>query len=166
MIEDPLVAFRAWRVTDSPATLCAVVWESAWVTSGVTVAECLRCYHQHDAHDVPAEQCECGLYAYDRIASARCYMESRPSLYQQPLVLGAVRLWGRIRVGDVKEAHVPRGAMRLRAQFGQVLALRAEDPHAARVGRATGLPIVSESYLEAFAREWGRQLPHHPHRAA
>ena len=77
--------------------------------------------------------------------------------------MGAVLLWGCVTHAEVVERCACRLpgmtlGLRLRAQFGRVLALRDDGEVTRLASRLSNVPAVPERYLEAVAREHGRQL--------
>lgn len=77
--------------------------------------------------------------------------------------MGAVLLWGRVAHAEVVErySHQFTGSdlgLRLRAQFGRLLALRDDGELTGPACRVHGIPAVHERYLESLAREHGVQL--------
>lgn len=77
--------------------------------------------------------------------------------------MGAVLLWGRVAYAQVVDRYERklRGVnlgLRLRAQYGRLLALRDDGELTDQASRLRQIPAVSERHLEAVAREHGRQL--------
>jgi hypothetical protein len=164
--EGPVVGFRLWYAVEMP-------WKhpvvrdgrsrsigSDWLWTGETVeAHC----NNRLPHVAPTLGCDCGLYAYDRLETARLYEEEFDSRFDGVLVLGAVLLWGRVNYDEVVERHSDLLAgsdlgLRLRAQFGRVLDLRDDGAVTESAARVHEIPAVREDYLESFAREHGAQV--------
>lgn len=118
-------------------------------------------------HPAPALGCDCGLYAYDRLATAALYRRYISAPFNTNLgailVLGAVLLWGHVVYGEVTDWYPNRAGsdlgLRFRAEFGKVLALQDDGSEATtHACRVHGIPAIREDYLESFAREHGEQL--------
>ena len=163
---EPVVGFRVWYALDRPwhhprtyhGTLRSVGGACVW-TAGTVTAHCSNGLQ----HDAPALDCTCGVYAYDRLETARLYEESFDERFQGVLVMGAVLLWGRVTYAEVVERYSRRLAgmhlgLRLRAQHARILALRDDGEPSGPASRLYRIPAVPERYLEAVAREHGRQL--------
>ena len=171
--EEPIVGFRVWyalaRPWEQPRTydgaLRSVGSDSVWTTGTIAA----RCSHRF-VHEAPALGCTCGLYAYDRLETAKLY-EGSLKLFADPfdegfqgvLVMGAVLLWGRVTYAEVVGRYGQRLlgmtlGLRLRAQCGRILALRDDGEVTRLASRLYNVPAVPERYLEAVAREHGRQL--------
>lgn len=164
--EEPILGFRVWYVLARPwehprtydGALRSVGGEFRWSTSTVTA----RC-NQGRSHQPPALDCGCGLYAYDRLETAKVYEDEFDERFQGVLAMGAVLLWGCVTHAEVVERYAGRLAgmtlgLRLRAQFGRVLALRDDGEVTRLASRLYNVPEVPQRYLEAVAREHGRQL--------
>lgn len=114
-------------------------------------------------HEAPALDCSCGLYAYDRLETAKLYEHELDARSKGVLALGAVLLWGRVAYAQVVD-HYERelgGAdlgLRFRAQFGRVLALRDDRELTDQACHLRQIPAVSGRYLEAVAREHWQQV--------
>ena len=105
--------------------------------------------------DPPLPKCSCGIYAYDRLETAKLQMRSYAERgLSRHMILGAVLLWGRVLLEDVAGAL----GVVYRAQHAQILVIRREDPLAEAVAEAFSIPVVSERYLEAKAGEFGHHL--------
>ena len=164
--EGPVVGFRLWYAVEKPwkqpavrdGRLRSIGSDCLW-TGGTLEAHC----NNRLPHLAPALGCDCGLYAYDRLETARLYEEEFDSRFDGVLVLGAVLLWGRMNYGEVVQRYSDKLAgsdlgLRLRAQFGRVLALRDDGPVTEPAARVHEIPAVREHYLESFAREHGAQV--------
>lgn len=165
-LEGPVVGFRLWYAVDKPwrhpsiydGRLRSIGSDCHW-TSDTVVA---RCNNRHP-HTAPALGCDCGLYAYDRLDTAKLYEEEFDSRFDGVLVMGAVLLWGRVNYAEVVHRYSDKLAgsdlgLRFRAQFGRVLALREDVEVTGSAARVHGIPAVREHYLESFAREHGAQV--------
>ena len=164
-----MVGFRVWYALGKPwqrpptddGRLKSIGQQFVW-TSAAVQAHCRR-----RDHPAPALGCECGLYAYDRLATAALYERHVNSAINQNfsavIVLGVVLLWGHLIYGEVAD-HYPSSppgsdlGLRFRAQFGRVLALRDDGEANAFACRAYGVPAIREHYLESFAKEHGDRL--------
>lgn len=173
-----LVAFRWWKITPE-GHLTGVFKSRIWRLGETVKAQCL-CYEyngwgstpQFPAHEEPprADPAECGLYAYDRAATAQAYLDDQGSGFvRSSLILGVVLLWGRIIVGRVKDPkdRLPEPGYRLRAQFGRIVALDRDHETLERIANRERVEMVSKRYLEAWAverygAEWYR-VEGHPH---
>lgn len=164
--EGPVVGFRIWYVVEKPwmnpliydGRLRSIGSDSHWTASTVEA----RCNNRYP-HIAPALGCACGLYAYDRLDTAKLYEEEFNSRYDGVIAMGAVLLWGRLTHGEVVENYSNRLTgldlgLRLRAQFGRVLALRDDGEVTEAAARVHGVPAVRERYLESSAREHGAQV--------
>ena len=178
-INVPLVAYRCWfallqpwnRAGDEEETigLRSVGHAIEWPAPQPMQARCMRTGTRPTdvglrlttipEHSAPDAACSCGLYAYDRLETARLYMSTYSDGLRKGLVLGAVLLWGRVMVGDVNaDKRLPEPGLRYRAEFGQVLAIRMEDEWSYELSEKFGIPRAAERYLEAFAKEQGEHL--------
>lgn len=81
---EPVVAWRAWAVV--PDGLAALHNDAVWRPGAATRATCAR------GHRAPDPACSCGLYA---VRSARALTDYAFDL-ATGVVIGRVRLWGRI----------------------------------------------------------------------
>lgn len=169
-LQGPVVGFRVWwavqmrwqRPPLRDGRLQSIGSQFLW-TSATVVANC----DKHKAHTAPAPGCDCGLYAYDRLATARLHEEELRTPFSLHfggiLVLGAVLLWGHLIRAEVADCYANRLSgsdlgLRFRAQFGRVLALRDDGQVTELACLAHGIPAVQERYLESFAREHGAQV--------
>ena len=163
---EAIVGFRVWYALDRPwrqprtydGTLRSVGGDCVW-TAGTIAARCSNGL----AHEAPALGCTCGLYAYDRLETAALYEDTFDERFQGVLVMGAVLLWGRVSCAEVVERYSQRLAgmtlgLRLRAQYARILALRDDGESTRPVCRLHSIPAVPARYLEAVAREHGRQV--------
>lgn len=180
--DEPVVGFRLWYAAepvDYWSNLLADSWggqmvparhrlHNGWLRSvgsgccgwGTGTVEA-RCHGL--PHEAPALDCSCGLYAYDRLETAKLYEDGFDARSKGALVMGAVLLWGRVAYAQVVDRYERklRGVdlgLRLRAQYGRILALRDDRELTDQACRLRQIPAVSERYLEAVAREHGRQV--------
>ncbi len=141
-----VAGYRAWQLGPGgvlfPLALpAAPPWESA-----VNRARCFA-GRRHDAHEVPAPHCTCGLHALHNPDDERLKLG-------QPAV-GAIAAWGELEVY----------AAGFRAEYASVIAL-ARHPSAstgppARLREAAcryGVRLVSLADLEAVASEFALPL--------
>jgi hypothetical protein len=151
----PLVGYRCW-VAERGRLRCATS-DELW-PGGIFEARC-----GDDApHAAPEITCQCGIFGCDSHQTALRYRDHRrrwrPWLRAQPVVVGAVQLWGGpgrpVIVGELRPDRRGRTGLQYRAPYARIVAL-ARSPHAERAGRALGVPVVESQYLEAFAREMG-----------
>jgi hypothetical protein len=87
-----IVGLRTFRVDDT-GTLLPLDSQGAWY-NGDNLASCAPPVgeHPYGAHPVPADDCECGFYAYGSLAAMRTQRQSR-------FVLAVVSCWGRVVAG-------------------------------------------------------------------
>lgn len=117
----PLVGFRMWMIAnDTLMTSNDHRWEI-----GVNRAECVA--GEHDAHDVPRADCDCGLYAMKQLQDPAQYdceyceaLDHSARAHPYYLVPGLVRMWGRV------EVH-PTG---MRAEYATPVALAVTNRYA------------------------------------
>lgn len=169
-LQGPVVGFRVWwavqmrwqRPPLRDGRLQSIGSQFRW-TSATVVAHC----DKHRPHTTPAPGCECGLYAYDRFATARLHEDELRAPFGLRfggiLVLGAVLLWGHLVHAEVADRYANRLSgsdlgLCFRAQFGRILALRDDGEVTEPACLAHGIPAVQERYLESFAREHGAQV--------
>lgn len=165
-VDEPVVGFRVWYALDRPwhhprvydGTLRSVGSGCVW-TAATVAAQCSNGL----PHESPALDCTCGVYAYDRLETAKLYEDSFDERFRGVLVMGAVLLWGRVSYAEVVERYSHRLTgmnlgLRLRAQYARIVALRDDGEPAGPASRLHHIPAVPERYLEAVAREHGRQV--------
>jgi hypothetical protein len=140
---EAVVGFRQWRLVDGE--LRSVYSPTVWATAELS-ATCSR--GRHDPADTPAQDCDCGIYAY---------YDPRPrgaSAGTPDLIGGAVILWGRI------EVH----AIGMRAEHARIVALelpllrRAKRRTVMAVAERVGVPAVPHRELRGLALEQGAPL--------
>jgi hypothetical protein len=140
---EAVVGFRQWRLVDGE--LCSVYSPTVWATAELG-AICNR--DGHDPADTPAEDCDCGIYAYydpcPRGASA-----GTPDL-----IGGAVIVWGRIEVY----------ATGMRAERARIVALELPLSRGAKrrtviaVAERLGVPATPHRELKGLALAQGTPL--------
>lgn len=162
-VAEPIVGFRSWRilgrgenftfggiwrpVPDSFSLLLrGPVQPVAWLP-GRNDARC-RNVAQDDPkpHAAPVPHCRCGLYAY---YDPCVFGDSRGG--GQRSVVGAIRAWGDVRLGDIE----------FRAQHAEIVALGDDDPPREALDAAVlyGVPIVPFDRLASYASEFGVVVP-------
>jgi hypothetical protein len=159
--EAPIVGYRCW-VADR-GRLRSATSDDVW-PDGVLEARC----GDHGSHEAPDPSCGCGIHVCDSPRTVQRYLERRqrwrPWLWRDELVVGAVQLWGSrgrpVIVGEVRTDWRGRGGLQYRAPYARIIALADGPGRAAEIGRALGVPVVRDDYLESYAREHGVQL--HP----
>lgn len=145
-VTEPIIGFRAWRVTcDGALVPWSAAAAGAWVP-GINSAICLA-RPSTPSHRAPMRRCSCGIYA---LASA----DDR-RLTHQNLAVGAIAAWGDI------EVHTTG----FRAEKAAIVALALDadvDPvHRRRLTLAAaryGVPLVPRAGLAAAAGEYGRRI--------
>ena len=92
---EPVLGFRLWSVRGDRlhSPFRGGVWEDVELTAS---CEC----GAHDLADVPAPDCECGVYAYYE-------QPPRSAAATRDLVIGAVVLWGQMQLhsGGMRASH-------------------------------------------------------------
>jgi hypothetical protein len=169
-VREPLVAFRAWYTCEHPGAaapaggdgLYSIGLGISW-SSGVNTAACryrpsmgLRALHL-PGEEAPVERCQCGIYSYGSLETAKRYRDECHPELRTLQVLGAIRIWGKTLIARVRDG----AGLRYRSQYAEVLALLREDGGARgaqELAQAMGVPAVAARYLEPYARELGRQL--------
>jgi hypothetical protein len=158
--EAPIVGYRCW-VADR-GRLRSATSDDVW-PDGVLEARC----GDHESHEAPDPTCSCGIHVCDSAQTVRRYLERRqrwrPWLWRDELVVGAVQLWGSrerpVIVGELRPDWRGRAGLQYRAPYARIIALADGAGRAAEIGRALGVPVVRDDYLESYAREHGVQLP-------
>lgn len=156
-VNGKVLGFRCWQLSGYDL-LSTNVPNAKWKI-GVNQAECLRMGFyslvmpagaqppDHHAHDAPAHDCHCGLYAYHEPAWT-------PS-YTSEAIWGAVLAWGRMEV-------YARG---FRAQYAEpvVLAYSPQQPYetvkrAEAIAGEMDVPFVALDELQAEAGTHGQPV--------
>jgi hypothetical protein len=139
--------YRAWQLGPGGVLFPLALPAAPPWQRGVNRALCLA-GHRHDAHDAPAPDCTCGLYALHRPGDPRLEL-AHPAV-------GAIAAWGEIEVY----------ASGFRAEYASVIALvhgpaRSADPPARlrQAARRYGVRLVSLADIEAEASEFALPLP-------
>lgn len=110
----PIVGWRAWKTLRLPEGLALV----SFIPEGVLWPPCEKleaeCIYGHSHEEIPASDCECGLYAFKALAELRRqFPENYGSRFN--LVVGTVSFWGivcehelgyRAQYAYPKELHV------------------------------------------------------------
>jgi hypothetical protein len=140
---EPVIGFRQWSVRGDwlYSPFHGDIWEDVELTASCECGE-------HDPADVPASDCECGVYAYydqpPRSASAT-----------RELVIGAVVLWGQMQL---------HGAG-MRASHARIVGLALPPTNGAKRRRLVGaaayleVPAVPFRQLNAVAGCYGAPTP-------
>lgn len=122
-----IVGLRTFRI-DTSGVLLPLYSSGAW-NDGTNTAQCAppTGHHHRAAHAVPADECECGFYAYGSVAAAR---QNRQMRYVQAIV----SCWGAVVAGTqgVRAQHARIDAIWVSDQAPQWLCRRI----AARYGSA------------------------------
>jgi hypothetical protein len=140
---EPVIGFRQWSVRGDRlySPFRGDVWEDVELTASCACGT-------HDPEDVPAPDCECGVYAYydqpPRSASAT-----------RELVIGAVVLWGQMQL---------HGAG-MRASHARIVGLVLPPTHGPKRRRLVAaaayleVPAVPFRQLKAVAGSSGAPTP-------
>ena len=94
-LDEPILAWRSWRVRIDPETeafeplLESCVYGDPWPERQALAAHC------HD-HGRPDPACGCGIYAVTSREAALEWAGWAQSALPNPIVLGRVQLWGRV----------------------------------------------------------------------
>ena len=154
----PAVGFRLWRIEEmlTGPRLASPYRHSVWVPHVALEAECreeagngLPKAHRQASRMAPLSDCSCGIYAYHEA-------ERMLDGIADGLVGGAVLCWGRVVIHNEG----------LRAQFARPLALAATEPifvethdrNVRRLAAAYGVPLLTDSHLGLYAREFGESV--------
>ena len=140
---EPVVGFRQWTVRGDRlhSPFQGDVWDD------VELAASCEC-GTHDPGDVPAPDCECGVYAYYD-------QPPRSSAATRDLVIGAVVLWGDMQL---------HGAG-MRASHARIVGLALPPTNGAKRRRLVAaaayleVPAVPFRQLKAVARDHGAPTP-------
>lgn len=155
----PAIGFRLWRIEEmlTGPRLASPYRHCVWVPHVALEAECreesgiarLSKAHRQASWMAPLSDCSCGIYAYHEPERMLCAIADG-------LVGGAVLCWGRVVIHNEG----------LRAQFARPLALAATKPifvespdrNVTRLAAAYGVPLLTDSHLGLYAREFGESV--------
>ena len=148
--------WRVWQLQDkrlTSVTVDSVVYEPRQATR----AECMFPLGSYlpvlrrtgaTFHRAPSERCTCGVYAMRSLE--RLLREFRVSDAGSNLVVGEIKLWGRVIVS----------AAGFRAEFGYPSQLYVRDPAAQQLLGVYGVPVVVAASLFGWkARQVVEALP-------
>ena len=107
---EPLVAWRAWLVTDDDQgiRLRSVVFPTAWSPGSELEAECeqrsrqlLRPWRRREGHPAPSSTCGCGIYGTSETGTLAEYLRRLPLVGRDDefvigQAIGRVKLWGSV----------------------------------------------------------------------
>jgi hypothetical protein len=161
---DRLIAFRCWSAKHGRLWSLYKSWE--WKPNEIVKATCLcRSYGVNDwgrAMQNPThtrvpdpEGGNCGLFAYDQLATLDYYIESRGLTSAPTPLYGVVLLGGHVRVAPVSDpsGHLKEPGYRLRAEFARVLAVDKDHIATSGLLHLEQVALVSRHYLEAWAAD-------------
>jgi len=127
---EPLEGWRLWEVTGGREDVrlrSLVRRDCRWPVGAPLVADCPsgRLPGPPERHDAPEASCWCGIHAFGDEATALRTMADLGQELDGPVVVGTVRLWGRVvectaglrgQYGYPAELWVPHLAARARAR--------------------------------------------------
>jgi len=162
---EPVIGYRSWWAHRDTYSLNGRITQSPWASEEKTTAYCDQVSAfwrgKHDSsyilppdHEVPHEDCSCGLYAFHRLPDAIRDYGGGPCG-----IVGAAVFWGEIVVHTAG----------FKAQYGRPIALvdhrkrdRPDDigwpTILENVIQRYNIPVLPYDLLEDYAKTFGTQL--------